>query len=114
MSSFGYGAQTHGHFLHHEGDWAEQNEKPDEAVSELGACGDVGCYAAGIVISNHHDNTGAGDDEKKLERLPYSARPVKQSGKYAHGKGFPGARPLHAEGDSRIRFPLYQNSIFPS
>ena len=48
----------------------EQDQEPDEMKAVLCSCDRVGRDAAGIVVGNHDNDAGAGDQHKKTDHLP--------------------------------------------
>src|SRR5208283_147819 len=65
-------AKPYGHLLDKIGDGTEQDQKPDEVIPELCPGCRIRGDTAGIVIRNHHDKTGTGQQQVYLDGLDYS------------------------------------------
>src|ERR1700733_9532422 len=85
VSALGDGAETHRHLLDVVGDRDQQHQDPDQVVAVLGPGRGIGRNATGIVVRNHDDQTGSGDDQVESDRFPRLAKRVIESCKEIHG-----------------------------
>ena len=84
VSALGDGTEAHGHLLDVVGDGDEDQQEPDQVVAVLGAGGRVGRDAARVVVRDHDNDAGTGEDQVKSSRFPGLPQPIVEFRKIVH------------------------------